>query len=367
MTGVEGPASTRTTDARAADRVRLSVAEADRIAEAALLRLGYAPEDARIVADHLLDAALCGYEYSGLPKILEIAEAAKARLPRAPMQCLRETTVSALFDGGNHVGMIAMHHATDRAIELARLHGFSLVGVTNSWMSGRSAYYVERIARAGLVGLHTVSSASLVAPPGGAMPALGTNPIAFGFPGEPDPLVIDVGTSAMVGTELGLILRRGDELPEGVAIDSAGHPTRDAGEARRGALLPLAGHKGYALALAMKALGILAGSGLNAAKDYGYLLIVFQPDLIMPLEEFQSELASMLDRVRATPTQAGVGSIRIPSERAFADRRRNRIEGIEIDAAILASIEALGGATLPRTARPHPPVDAAEGKPGDLR
>jgi LDH2 family malate/lactate/ureidoglycolate dehydrogenase len=189
-----------------------------------------------------------------------------------------------------------------------------------------------------------VSSASLVAPPGGKRPALGTNPIAFGFPGEPDPLVIDLGTSAFMATELGLMRRRGARLPEGVAIDRDGHPTTDPEAARLGALLPLAGHKGFALALAAKALGILAGSALNEAKDYGYLVIAFKPDLMMTLEEYKRDLAAMLDGIRATPRQPGVDAIRIPSERAFRERRRHRVAGIEMDSAILQSIEALGRA-----------------------
>ncbi|MGE0803297.1 MAG: Ldh family oxidoreductase [Lautropia sp.] len=330
--------------AAAGERVRLTVAEADRIAFDALRRAGYQADAARIVADHLLDAALCGYEYSGLPKILEIVEAAKARLPKAGIRTLRETSVSALLDGGNQVGMVAMYHATRRVIEIARTHEFGMVGVTNSWMSGRSAYYMEMIARAGLVGLHTVSSTSLVAPHGGAKAALGTNPIAFGFPGDPDPLIVDIGTSAIMGTEVGLIRRRGALLPEGVAIDQDGQPTRDPSAVRDGAFLPLAGHKGFALALAAKALGILAGSGRNAAKDYGYLVIAFAPELMMPLAEFKTELADMLARVRATPTQHGVPEIRIPSERSFRDRRRNRIDGIEIDRAILDAIRRLPAA-----------------------
>lgn len=52
------------------ERVRLSVAEARELAEQALGGIGYDAEEARIVADHVIDAALCGYEYSGLPKIL---------------------------------------------------------------------------------------------------------------------------------------------------------------------------------------------------------------------------------------------------------------------------------------------------------
>jgi len=330
-------------------RVRLTLQEAGEIAQAVLVRLGYDEPDAAIVTGHLIDAAACGYEYSGLPKILEIAEAAKARQPRKPVSWLHETPMSALLDGGNHVGMVTMHHATGRVISLAQANGFGLVGVTNSWMSGRSAYYMERVARSGLVGFHTVSSASLVAPPGGARPSIGTNPIAFGFPGSPDPLVIDLGTSAIMGTEFGLLRRRGELLPEGVAIDSRGEPTRDAEAAKLGAFLPLAGHKGFALALAAKALGILAGSAMNEAKDYGYLILAFQPDLMMPREDFERELKNMIDRVKSTPRQAGVPEIRIPSERSFRDRRRHQTEGIEVDAFVLDAIEALGRSGGPHT------------------
>lgn len=325
-----------------AARVHLTLELASRIAFDALVRVGYDDEDAEIVTAHLIDAAACGYEYSGLPKILEIVEAPRAKYPRHPVKWLRETRMSALLDGGNNVGMVTMHHATDRVIALAQSQGFAMVGVTRSWMSGRSAYYMERVARNGLVGFHTVSSASLVAPPGGARPSIGTNPIAFGFPCYPDPLIIDIGTSAIMGTEFGLIRRRGGQLPDNVALDSQGRPTRDAEAARAGAFLSMAGHKGFALALAAKALGVLAGSALNEAKDYGYLIMAFRPDLMMQREEFERELREMIDRVKATPTQEGVQEIRIPSERSFRDRRQNTKKGIEVDASILAAIEALG-------------------------
>ena len=35
---------------------------------------GYDADDARILTDHVLDAALCGYEYSGLPKLLNVVD-----------------------------------------------------------------------------------------------------------------------------------------------------------------------------------------------------------------------------------------------------------------------------------------------------
>jgi len=327
------------------DRIRLSTGEAQALAEQALGRIGYDAEEARIIADHVLDAALCGYEYSGLPKILNVAEHRRLQQPRRPMRALRETSVSTLFDGGNNNGMVAMHRATQVAIAKAREHGFAAVGVNNSWMSGRSAHFVEMVARADLIGIHSVSSWIHVAAPGSSGPATGTNPIAFGFPTLHEPLVIDLGTAAFMGTDLIFQERRNALLPEGVAIDAQGRPTRDPAQVH--ALLPFGGYKGFALALAMQALGVLAGSGLGEDKTYGYLIIAIKPDLLVPQDTFRRDMSAMLARVKATPRQPGVDEIRMPSERAFRERARARREGIEIDRAIYDALVALPKGTLP--------------------
>ena len=321
------------------ERVRLSVAEARELAERAMRGVGYEPEEARILADHVIDAALCGYEYSGLAKLLNVADYPRFKAPRGPMRVIKETSVSVLFDGGNQSGMLGMYYATRAVIERAQSRGFALVGVNNIWMSGRSAYYVEMVARAGLIGIHTVAAPPMVAPQGGARAALGTNPIAFGFPMEPDPLVIDLGTSAFMGTDLQFRERLGIPLPEGVALDERGRPTTDAAAARRGALLPFGGHKGYALALATHALGVLCTGAID--EKSAYLFIAFQPDLFVPLEEYRRELAAQIAVIKATPRQEGVAEIRIPGERAYRERARLTREGLEIDRRIQAALIAL--------------------------
>jgi LDH2 family malate/lactate/ureidoglycolate dehydrogenase len=322
------------------DRISLSIDEAHALARKALQSLDLDGDEASIVADHVVDAALCGYEYSGLPKILNLAEHPALRQPRRPMRTLHETPVSARIDGGNAIGMLAMRRATDVAIAKARARGFGVVGINNVWMSGRSAHYVDHVARAGLVGLHTVSSRAQVAPPGAARPALGTNPIAFGFPTTNEPLVIDFGTSAFMFTDLMFRERRGERLPEGVALDRTGAPTRDASEARLGAVLPFAGHKGFALGLAMTALGVLAGSADDADRA-GYLIIAMRPDLLLPLEQFRSDVSAMIDRIKSTPRQPGVDAIRIPSERASRERARRLQEGIVVDRAVYETLQAM--------------------------
>jgi L-2-hydroxycarboxylate dehydrogenase (NAD+) len=315
-------------------RLRLSVDAARALGERALRGMGYDAEEAHIIADHVIDAALCGYEYSGLAKLLNIPEHPRFRLPRHPAKVLRESSVSILFDGGNQVGMLALYYATKAAIAKAQAQGMALIGLTNSWVSGRSAYYVEMIARANMIGIHTASSSRHVAPLGGTQPILGTNPIAFGLPGPCNPVILDMGTSAFMMTEVMLRERLGQPLPEGVALDADGKPTRDPSAARRGTLLPFGGHKGFGLALIVQALGVLSGSAMDVDRDNGYLFIVFKPELLYPLDDFKREIGALVERVKAVPRQAGVAEIRIPSEHSFRNRARMLSEGIEIDGVV---------------------------------
>ena len=327
------------------DRVRLNASEAQTLAEQTLGRIGYDAEEARIIADHVVDAALCGYEYSGLPKILNVAEHRQLRQPRRAMRALRETPNSTLFDGGNNNGMITMYRATQVVIAKAREHGMAVVGVNNSWMSGRSAHYVEMVARAGLVGIHSVSSRAHVAAPGSKGPATGTNPIAFAFPTLHEPLVIDLGTSAFMGTDLIFQERRSAVLPEGVALDKQGLPTRDPAQVHT--ILPFGGYKGFALSLAMQALGVLAGSGLSDDKTYGYLIMAINPAQMVPLDDFRRDMSEMLAKVKATPRQPGVDEIRLPGERSIRERARNLRDGIEIDRKIYETLLAVPQGKLP--------------------
>ena len=194
-------------------------------------------------------------------------------------------------------------------------------------MSGRSAYFVEMIAREGLVAIHTASSGPVVAPHGGTKGALGTNPIAFALPGEDGPLVLDIGTSAFMATELQLRARLGQSVPEGVGLDRDGNPTTDARAIRDGGVLlpfggPSGGYKGFGLALIVQAFGLIAGGAQE-----GYLFIAFRPDLLVPLADLKREIAALIARVKSVPRQQGFSEIRIPGEQSARNRERLRARG----------------------------------------
>jgi LDH2 family malate/lactate/ureidoglycolate dehydrogenase len=86
---------------------------------------------------------------------------------------------------------------------------------------------------------------------------------------------------------------------------------------------------------------VLAGSGLNAAKDYGYLIIAMRPDLLLPLSDFKRDLSEMLARIKAVPRQSGVNDIRLPFENSLRMRERALREGIAIDRRVHQRLVAM--------------------------
>ena len=330
-------------DADAPDTVRVSVADARELGEGALHRLGFPVDEATIVVDQLIDNALCGYRFASLPRILAIADDVRSGRPRTPIRLVRETPVSALLDGGNNVGYIAAYRGAELAVTKAKASGIALVGVNNSYFSGRNAYYVEHIVRAGLVAIHSASARPHVLPPGARAPALGTNPFCVGFPSANGPVVYDIGTASVMWGEVLLMARLGHALPEGTGFDAAGNPTRDAAAAARGGVAPWGGHKGYGLSFVIQALGLLAGAALPSGDvlDYGFLFIAIDPEIMLPGGGFVTQMAEMVARIKATPRADGVDEIRIPSERAFRERERRRVEGIVLDRKVVTALQAL--------------------------
>lgn len=329
----------------AGGKKRLRAAEARALGESALVKIGFDADEARIICAHLVDAALCGYPFAGLPRILTINEDQRTREPRTPVKVVHETKLSLLLDGGNHVGYYAIFRATEMAIAKAQESGVALVGVHNSYLSGRNAYYLEMIARANLVGFHLASAPPIVLPWGGTRPALGTNPISMGFPSESGPVIFDMGTAAMMRGEVILHKRTGRALPEGVALDSTGAPTRDAAAALEGGILPFGGHKGYGLSFAIQSLCLLAGAALPRGKvqDYGFLFVVFAPELLIPAQSFKSQVSELIRNIKGSPLAPGCGEILIPSERAFRERARREDEGFDLDETVYAKLCALAG------------------------
>ena len=325
------------------DTIRLTVSAAQTLGEDALRRIGLARDEASIVATHLVDASMWGYEFAGLPRILVIAGRPELKKPRTPVSIVKETPSSALLDAGNNLGYVALLRAVEVAIEKVRSSGIAIIGLRNTWFSGRNAYYMENIARAGFAAISVGSSTPTVVPPGATRKALGTNPMTIALPGKVNPFIFDTGTAAVMSGEVLMKAFLGEEFSEVVGIDKNGTPTRAAREIADGGVFPFGGHRGYGLSIAIQALGLIAGARVRSGDvcDFAHLFIAFDPGLFMPVEQFTTELEELLTRIRQLPRQPGVSELRIPSERGFREREIRRRQGIVVKKAVVERLQAL--------------------------
>jgi LDH2 family malate/lactate/ureidoglycolate dehydrogenase len=167
--------------------------------------------------------------------------------------------------------------------------------------------------------------------------------MAIALPGKVNPFIFDMGTASVMSGEVLMKSFLGESFPHVVGVDKDGKPTAVANDLLEGGILPFGGHKGYGLSLTIQALGLMAGSRFRNGdvSDFGYLLIAFDPGLLMPAEQFTSELQELLTKVKELPRQPGVPEIRIPSERGFREREIRRKQGILVNKRVVERLQQM--------------------------
>jgi LDH2 family malate/lactate/ureidoglycolate dehydrogenase len=327
--------------------MQLKIHEAHRLAARVMSALGHDAADAALIADHLVDCELRGLGYGGLARAISIAERIeRTGDSRRPIRILHETPVSARLDGGDHIGYIVAHRATTLAIGKAEAAGIAVVGANDTWYTGMLSYYAEMAATRGLVSMIASNASPWVAPHGATEGRLGTNPICFGFPSADEPVILDIGTSAIIHAEATLARRLGNDLPDNVAFDRDGLPTRDPAAALAGAFAAWGGHKGSGLGIVVQLLGIMAGSPPVPPElaGFGYLIVAMRPDLMGPAETFRENVSAFANAVRSARPVAGGPPVRMPFDRSRRDRQRRLAEDvIEIPDVLATQLMRIAG------------------------
>jgi LDH2 family malate/lactate/ureidoglycolate dehydrogenase len=325
--------------------ITLPIEEATGLVVKAMMRAGLAEADARIIADHLMDCELRGLSYGGLSRALTVLDRlAKPVEPVRPLRIERETPVSALVDGGNQPAYVAAYRATELAIAKGRAQGIGAVGLYNTWMSGMLSYYMEMLTRAGLAGMAFASSAWTVAPWESSEGRFGTNPLAFGFPTDGDPIIFDAGVSSTMVSEAVMHQRLGTRLPEGRGYDAAGRPSTDPAEVLQGAFSVWGGAKGSGLGMAVQLIGLLCNGEVvpPARKDQCMLILALDPGLLGDAAAFRAKAADYAARIRAARPLDAQKTARVPFERSLRTRRVALSRGtIEVADEVHAALRRL--------------------------
>jgi LDH2 family malate/lactate/ureidoglycolate dehydrogenase len=322
--------------------VRLTIEDARGLVDRSMRAAGYEADEAATIADHLLDCELRGVSYGGLARAISVAERSiRTGVSRTPMRVLKDTPVSASIDGADHIGYVVAKQAMALAIEKSLASGIAIVGASNTWYTGMLSYYAEMAAARGLVSIIASNASPWVAPHGATEGRFGTNPICVGFPGADEPVIWDIGTSAIMHAEVKLAEQLGQTLPAGVAFDSAGQATRDPVAALGGAFAAWGGHKGSGLGIVVQLLGALAGGPAMPPElaGFGMVVIAIRPDVLTSADDFARNVASYAASVRGARPVEGGPAVRMPFDRSRADRKRRLAENaIDVADAVHAKL-----------------------------
>ena len=300
-------------------------------------------DDAHTIADVLLEAELRRRPTHGLIRLPGIAER-YALGGRRPMKLETDGPSNALVDGQENLGYLVAHRCARLAVGKADATGVAVVGGRNTGHCGMLGYYVGMIADAGMVGLMTCETSPRVAPWGGTSPVLGTNPIAAAFPSAEGQVLVDLSTAAITSGQILMAMKDGVDIPEGCALDADGHLTTDPEKARHGGILPLGGHKGFALSVAIQ---LLSGALMGAApvpepgRDYGLLMLAISPAAFGGRDVFLKGAEQLIARIRGAQRAEGVSEILMPGERGSRERERALQEGIQMDDALMDELRRL--------------------------
>ena len=196
--------------------------------ERAYEKEGFEAEEARQIADVLMQADLFGIESHGAQRMMYYHQNIKSGSVdvRARAEVLRETPVSALMDGHFAMGHLTAAKAMRMAIEKAKTAGIGMVAVRNSSHYGIAGYYPLMAEREGLAAFSMTNTGPIMVPTFGREMMLGTNPMAFCMPADPYPFWFDASTTVVTLGKVEVYNKRGKPMPEGWTIDGAGQPAR---------------------------------------------------------------------------------------------------------------------------------------------
>ncbi|ODT58523.1 MULTISPECIES: Ldh family oxidoreductase [Paracoccus] len=314
-----------------------------------LMRCRTAEANARSVAQALVAAEMVGQSGHGLRRVPSYgAQALSGKVDgfATPTATHPRPGVMAV-DAAMGFAYPALDLAVDWLAEAASQQGIAAAGIARSHHCGVAGVTVERLARSGLVALLFANTPAAMAPWGGRKALFGTNPIAFAAPrtGGRTPIVVDVSLSKVARGKIMAAEQKGTAIPEGWALDADGQPTTDPAAALSGTMIPMGDAKGTALALMVELLaaGLMGANFAHEASSFfdadgpppgvGQLILALDPDAFSDMA--RARIDELADAMAQQP------GARLPGARRD-DLRKAAADGVQVDDALLAQIDALG-------------------------
>jgi LDH2 family malate/lactate/ureidoglycolate dehydrogenase len=324
----------------------------------ALCTAGLKPEDARVVADVLVATDMWGTFSHGTGALINYVNTMRAGGidPSASPEVVEEGISWAVVDGHSSMGMLGSSMAMKMAIDRARDRTISWVGVRNSSHFGAAGYYANMAAEHDMIGIAMSNADPNMIVPGARGHVIGNNPLAYAIPaGNEYPLLLDIALSAVAAGKIFAMKALGRSIPDTWLTNAEGLPTLEVGDwPKSGSMIPMAGHKGYGIALLVEILtGVLTGAGvLSQAKSWilqseessrlGHAFVVVNVGSIIPIEIFKDRIDTMINQIRESPKATGSERILVPGEIEWEKRDDALKHGIPLPESAFASLYSTG-------------------------
>jgi L-2-hydroxycarboxylate dehydrogenase (NAD+) len=328
---------------------RISTKELHELSCRLLSTVDVPKEDSIIIADSIVFSHVIGKGTHGvgrIPLYLNKIRSGKFNNETGKKRIV-DFKAMAILDAENGFGQVAGVSAVSVALEKASEFGVSVVGVRNSNNFGTAAFLLDRIVKEGMVGIIFSNSGPAISMPGASFPLFGTNPIGFAFPhdGVEHPVVVDMATSVAARGKIRQAAKLGLNIPFDWALDSFGKPTDDPLKALDGAMLPIGGYKGFALAMVVDILsGLLMGaryagevSPLGKMDDfsgYGHFFCCIDPRRLISEELWSEGISKIKKKIRESATGS---ELYCPGERSYSGLMSSS-EEVEISVKVLDSL-----------------------------
>jgi len=329
-----------------AETLILSVRRARSLISRALIGAGTSPENAGYFTEAILDTELSGLEGHGFYWLqyyclhLRCGKVDGAARPK-----IRSISPTAfIVDANGGFAHPAIEQGFRKLVPAAKKHGLAAMGVAHSYNAATLGFHTGALARRGLIALGFTNSFPAIAPHGGRLPILGTNPMSFAVPGGKGSIrfLIDQSSSQVAWTAVKRAHDEGKTIPLGWALDKDGRPTTDPGEGLEGSMAPAGGHKGFGQALIVEVLcAALTGSSLGPTMgsftegdatpiDNGQFFIAISP------KKFSGRFDAIVDMlVETILVQDGA---RLPNARRELNQIVNRERGLTIETKLYETL-----------------------------
>ena len=246
----------------------ISLQEIETTTNKALLNHGASPKISALVAHAVRTAEERGNKICGLYYLESYCMQLKTGRVNGSVKPTVTNAKSGVVRVDGHFGFAqsAFEEGFSKSIEVARDNGICSYSVEHTQTCTSLGYFTEKLAQAGMLAIGATNASAVVAPPGGSIPVLGTNPIAMSVPNGEGGVAFqfDFSTSAIALGKITMAAEANEPIPLGWAVDKHGNPTTDANDALEGSLLSTGGYKGYGFGLMAELLaGALTGSRLS--------------------------------------------------------------------------------------------------------